>query len=306
MADEATPRSSRPVQAAALALIVRRLKRAGEAPWLHGEVARRMAERLPLIRLQPRTAVDWWSHLGGTGPLLAQAYPNAKLLRVEAEAELLSPSPAGSTRPWWPWRRAAAMPPRIAADQLPAGGADLLWANMTLHLCPDPVQQLQQWHRALATEGFLMFSTLGPGSLTGLRQLYVRAGWPAPFAPFVDMHDLGDMLVQAGFAEPVMDQERLTLTWPDAGALLAELRSLGGNADVMRVAGLRTPHWRQRLCLALEALRGPDGRLRLDFELVYGHAFRVAPKPRMSAQTSVALDDMRAMIRAGRRPPGAS
>jgi malonyl-CoA O-methyltransferase len=306
MADDATPRSSRPVQAAALALIVRRLSRAGEAPWLHGEVARRMAERLPLIRLQPRTAIDWWSHLGGTGGLLTQAYPQAKLLRVESEGELLPPSRADATRSWWPWRRPATAPARIAADQLPVGGADLLWANMTLHLCPDPVQQLQQWHRALAPEGFLMFSTLGPGSLTGLSRLYAAANWPVAFAPFVDMHDLGDMLVQAGFAEPVMDQERLTLTWPDAGALLRELRSLGGNADAGRAAGLRTPRWRQRLEQAMDGLRGPDGRLRLDFELVYGHAFRVAPKPRVTAQTSVALDDMRAMIRAGRRPSGPS
>jgi len=303
MADDATLRSARPVQAAALGHIVRRLSQAEAAPWLHGEVARRMAERLPLIRLQPRTVIDWCSHLGGTGALLAQAYPQARVLPVEDLAALRKPAPAA--RPWWDWRRAAAPPVALAPEDVPAGSAELLWANMTLHLCPDPVQPLQQWHRALAPEGFLMFSTLGPGSLTGLRQVYAAAGWPPPFAPFVDMHDLGDMLVHAGFAEPVMDQERLTLTWPDAAALLAELRTLGGNADASRAPGLRTPRWRLRMEAALQALRGPDGRLRLDFELVYGHAFRVAPKPRVAAQTSVALEDMRAMVRAGRRPSGA-
>ena len=175
---------------------------------------------------------------------------------------------------------------------------------MMLHLAEDPLHLMQHWQRALAVDGFLMFSTLGPGSLQGLRAVYARCGWPVPHAPFVDMHDLGDMLVHAGFADPVMDQEILTLTWPDAEAMLRELRSLGGNADPARGAGLRTPRWRQRLCIELQQLRGPDGRLRLDFELVYGHAFRAAPKPRVAAQTSVALDEMRAMVRSPRRMPG--
>ena len=98
-----------------------------------------------------------------------------------------------------------------------------------------------------------------------------------------------------------MDQEIVTLTWNDADALLHELRSLGGNAHIARTAGLRTPRWRARLCDELQQLRGADGRLRLDFELVYGHAFRVAPRPRVAAQTSVSLDDMRSMVRSGRR-----
>ena len=306
MPDDLPPRRSRPVQAAALAQITRRMGRAAEAPWLHGEVARRMAERLALIRLQPRTLVDWCSFNGASQALLSQAYPQAQVLRVETDAALLQRGQARSASPWWSPRRWTGAPVDWAApSQLAAGGAELLWANMMLHLAEDPLALMQQWQRALAVDGFLMFSTLGPGSLRGLRAVYARCGWPAPHAPFVDMHDLGDMLVQAGFADPVMDQELLTLTWPDAQALLRELRSLGGNADPARGAGLRTPRWRQRLCTELQQLQGSDGRLRLDFEVVYGHAFRAAPKPRMAAQTSVALDEMRAMVRSGRRTPDA-
>jgi len=300
MPDDLPPRPSRPVQAEALAQITRRMGRAAEAPWLHGEVARRMAERLRLIRLQPRTLLDWCSFNGASQALLSQAYPQAQVLRVEADAALLQRGQAASR--WWSLRRRIAC---VAPSQVAAGSAELLWANMMLHLAADPLASLQQWQHALAVDGFLMFSTLGPGSLQGMRALYARCGWPVPHAPFVDMHDLGDMLVRAGFADPVMDQEMLTLTWPDAGALLRELRSLGGNADPARCPGLRTPRWRQRLCTELQQLQGSDGRLRLDFELVYGHAFRAAPKPRVAAQTSVALDEMRAMVRAGRRTPGA-
>jgi malonyl-CoA O-methyltransferase len=118
------------------------------------------------------------------------------------------------------------------------------------------------------------------------------------------MHDLGDMLVTAGFADPVMDQETVTLTWPDADAALAELRTLGGNVSPQRFAGLRTPRWRQRLGQTLVERAGTgDGRIALEFEIVYGHAFRPAPRPRLAAQTEVSVDEMRQMVRStGRRP----
>jgi malonyl-CoA O-methyltransferase len=305
MADAAPNPLLRPVQPQALAHIARRLGRADHAPWLHAEVARRMAERLGVVRLQPRAVIDWWSFSGGAQALLRQAYPQAGMLRVEVDDALLERGRRAAPAAWWSPRRWAG--PALAwagPQQVDAGSAQLLWSNMMLHLVADPVALLQQWHRALAVDGFLMFSTLGPGSLLGLREAYARQGWPAPYAPFVDMHDLGDMLVRAGFADPVMDQETLTLTWPDAAALLRELRGLGGNAHPGRMPGLRTPRWRQRLCSALQALQGGDGRLRLDFEVVYGHAFRGAPKPRVAPQTTVALEDLRAMARSPRRPGG--
>jgi malonyl-CoA O-methyltransferase len=296
MADADSPQSSqRPVHGAALAQICRRWGRAGEAPCLHGEVARRMAERLGVVRLQPRTLVDGWSASGASQRLLEQAYAQARVIRVDPGA--------GAAAPWW-------SPRRWSAQSVPPGALDaqctqLLWANMMLHMVSGPEQEMRQWHRALAVDGFLMFSTLGPGSLGGLRRLYAAEHWGPAHAPFVDMHDLGDMLAHAGFADPVMDQEIITLTWPDAAALLRELRALGGNADPQRHAGLRTPRWQTRLQRALEQLKGDDGRLRLDFEVVYGHAFKVAPKPRVAQRTTVDLQDMRAMVRSGRRTPGA-
>ena len=303
MAAAATTGPMPAVQAAALARIARRMARADQPPWLHGEVARRMAARLSLIRRQPRSLIDWGSFNGASQALLREAYPHAEVLRVETDARLQQRETAVRGPRWWSaLRRGGGPAVTVAAGaELPAAKADLLWANMALHQCSDPAALLQRWHQAVAVDGFVMFSTLGPGTLLALSRLYARCGWPAPFAPFVDMHDLGDMLLHCGFDDPVMDQEIVTLTWNDADALLRELRSLGGNAHVARTAGLRTPRWRARLCDELQQLRGGDGRLRLEFELVYGHAFRVAPRPRVAAQTSVSLDDMRSMVRAGRR-----
>jgi malonyl-CoA O-methyltransferase len=171
---------------------------------------------------------------------------------------------------------------------------------MMLHAVPDPPSLLVRWQRLLASEGFAMFSCLGPDSLRELRGLYRQHGWPTPAPAFVDMHDLGDMLVHAGFADPVMDQETLTLTWDTPQALLAELRSIGGNAAPERFAALRTARWREHLHAALQSLADADGRLRLSFEIVYGHAFKAAPRAPLTAETAVSLDDMRAMVRVPR------
>jgi malonyl-CoA O-methyltransferase len=168
---------------------------------------------------------------------------------------------------------------------------------MMLHAVVDPSALIERWQRLLRVDGFVMFSCLGPGTLRELRALYERLGWPAPTPGFVDMHDLGDMLVQAGFADPVMDQETLTLKWPDPQALLAELRSLGGNTAPDRMAGLRTPRWRDRLERELGALSAPDGSIGMSFEVAYGHAFKAAPRVRPGEATSVSLEDMRAMVR---------
>jgi malonyl-CoA O-methyltransferase len=295
-------REPRDLDAAALARTVRRLALAPAAPWLHTEVARRMAERLAVVKRTPQTVIDWWSHVGGGQALLRLAYPGARLVAVEPPERLAAEASAaaGAGRRWtMRWRRAPAPP--IGEPAVPAAGAELLWANMMLHRVSDPEAVLQRWHAALAVDGFLMFSTLGPGSLAGLRAIYDGQGWPAPHAPFVDMHDLGDALVGAGFADPVMDQETLTLTWPSAETLLAELRSLGGNAAPGRTAGLRTPRWRRRLEHGLQALAGPDGRLRLGFEIVYGHAFKAAPRVPVTGRTELSLQAMRTMVR-GRRP----
>jgi len=105
--------------------------------------------------------------------------------------------------------------------------------------------------------------------------------------------------VQAGFADPVMDQETLSLRWDNPRALLAELHTLGGNTAPDRARGLRTPRWRARLERELESLAADDGKLALSFEVAYGHAFKAAPRARAGEPTRVSLDDMRAMVRSG-------
>jgi malonyl-CoA O-methyltransferase len=133
-----------------------------------------------------------------------------------------------------------------------------------------------------------------------LRDVYADAGWAPPHHQFTDMHDWGDMLVHAGFAEPIMDMERITLSYSSADKLLDELRGLGRNLHVSRFTGLRSRDWRQRLLDGLTrhlGVKSEDGRLSVTFEVVYGHAFKPKPKVKLQPETRVSLEDMRNVLK---------
>jgi len=279
---------------------IARLARQPGAPWLHADIARRMAERLAVIRMQPQTVLNWWGFLGDSFDALRLAYPQAGQIWAEPTQALLDRGVELMRRPWWNTvlRRSPKVEVLLEQDLTP-GVAQMLWANMMLHACADIPAELKRWHTALAVDGFVMFSCLGPDSLRELRPIYQDMGWGVPLQDWVDMHDIGDMLAQASFADPVMDQEHIVLTWGDAQTLLADLRSLGGNLAPGRFTGLRGRQWRETLLKALESLRGADGRLRLTLELVYGHAFKPQPRLAMSQETSFSLEQMRAMVRRG-------
>jgi malonyl-CoA O-methyltransferase len=274
-----------------------RLRRQDAPPWLHGEVARRLVERLAPMRATPRRIIEWWPGPGGGDDLLRAAYPRAERVAVEPDAAWAGRRRTAERRPWWlPGSGAAAVLDEAARDD-EIGRAQLVWANMALAFVVDPPALFARWHALLEVEGVALFSCPGPGTLRELREVYAACGWPAPTPGYVDMHDLGDMLVAAGFADPVLDQETLTLRWQSAGALLAELRQLGGNTAPERFTGLRTPAWRRRLLAVLAERAAADGSIALSIEIAYGHGFKPAPRLGSGEPVAVSLDEMRAMVR---------
>jgi malonyl-CoA O-methyltransferase len=273
--------------------------------WLHEEVARRMEQRLDWIMRRPRAWLHWEPVRGGlvAQGLLARRYPEADCTVSAAVPQEKKQALQAAARPWWRPMRWLKML-RTALRPSPAEPAvDLLWANMTLHMAADPQALIRRWHAALAFDGFLMFSCFGPDTLRELRTLYAELGWPPPAHEYTDMHDWGDMLVEAGFAEPVMDMERIELTFETPQRLLQELRELGRNLHPGRRPGLQGRQGRTRLHQALQRLADPaqDGRLKLTFEVIYGHAFKPPPRLTMAAETTLSLEQMRATLR--RRPP---
>jgi len=267
-------------------------------PWLHQEVARRMFERLQWFRRKPQT----WAHVC---PALSGADVHRDLLQsVGPRAVLVEPEPARRARmdrelawPWWHWRRVLGS----GADwQEPAEQSrDMVWANLVLHTHMDPAELLKRWHAWLRVDGFVMFSCLGPDTARELRSVYQDRGWPPPAADLTDMHDWGDMLVRCGFAEPVMDMERLTLTFSSAGNLLSEVRQWGRNVHPRRFAHLRGRGWQQDLLASIErdGVRQSDGRLSLTVEVIYGHALKPAARWKADAVSTVAVDDLRRSLR---------
>ncbi len=270
------------------------------SPWLHEEVARRMEDRLQWIRQAPASWCHWDALRGGlqAHALVSARYPEARCQLFESAAHCEPVVRQALAKPWWSLSRWSAASPQWG---MPADASvQMLWANMALHTAADPQALIAQWHRALAVDGYLMFSCLGPDSLRELHGVYAALGWPAAGHAFTDMHDWGDMLVHAGYAEPVMDMERITLTFATPERLVQELRELGCNLHPDRFPSLRGRRWRDKLYAVLaERLADPQqgGQLALTFEIIYGHAFKPAPRVRMDSSSSVSLQDMRLMLR---------
>lgn len=277
-----------------------------QSPWLHEEVGRRMQERLQWIRRSPKVWCDWQPVRGGVQAhaLVAQRYPEAQCWVVETAARQQQVAQQMWEKPWWSPARWAGNKTTLSLPS--AGTVDMLWANMVLHQVAQPQQLLKQWHDALAVDGFVMFSCLGPDTAKEMRHLYAEMQWPAAGHSFTDMHDWGDMLVHAGFAEPIMDMETIVLTFSSPERLLQELRELGCNLHPQRFSGLRGRQWLAQLHAAIGAhlrVESSEGQWALTFELVYGHAFKPQPRATVEAQTQVSLSDMRSMLKQS-RPQG--
>jgi malonyl-CoA O-methyltransferase len=254
---------------------------------LEAEIGARMLERLDYVKLAPRRVLDAGSGPARDARALAKRYRKAEVLALDFSQAMLH---AGRPRLRFFQRR----PPKpVCADlvRLPLAGATigLVWSNMALHWTADPLAALREFHRVLAPEGLLMFSTLGPDTLTELRS----AAGAARVHSFADMHDLGDMLVAAGFAEPVMDMERLTMVYADGEALLADLRASGQTCALAdRARGLAGRRFRATLTENLAALRRA-GKLSVSYEVVYGHAWKAAPRHAADGRTIVQFERRR-------------
>lgn len=269
----------------------RRAAAAAREDFLAREIEARMLERLELVRLTPASVVDVGCGAGEGLLALKRRYPSAKLTGVDsafavarrARATLAPPSRGFFAR----LRNATAEPIAriVVADAralpLKASSADLVWSNLALHWFESPEDAIREWYRIARPGALLDFSFLGVDTFVELRGLGAR------MMGFHDMHDIGDVLMHAGFSEPVLDTQRLTLTWENAQALLDDVRALGGNAQRSRFRGLLGRRHRDAWLGSLESLRGADGLLRATVEVVFGHAWCPQRKRRSDGLASI-------------------
>lgn len=244
------------------------------------EIAARMIERLALVRIPIRMIVDAGSGTGYAANLLRQKYRNATVLELDLSEQMLRQSQRHLPRKWgWFERRlsGSAVCGDIKEMPLASDSVDLVWSNLALHWVDELPAAMAQIRRILRNGGLLTFSMFGPDTLRELRQ--IGTGGELRVNAQIDMHDIGDMLVHAGFGEPVMDMEYLTLTYENLPALIQDLRAHGSVARASRrSSGLGGAGDYVRLRERYERLRRADGRLPATFEIIYGHAWKPAER----------------------------
>jgi malonyl-CoA O-methyltransferase len=264
-----------------------------EVSVLQREVSSRMLERLDYVRIEPQRVLDLGCGTGASLTPLQERFPKATLLGVDLSDPMLRAGQAQRSRLRWllPFLRRQ-RPLLLAADatSLPvnAQSIDLLWSNLMLPWLDDPLPAFREVHRLLKHDGLLMFSTLGPDTLKELRVSFTD-GY-AHTQRFTDMHDYGDMLVECGFADPVMDAEVLTMTYASFDDLLTDLRRSGsGCAMRARRHGLMgRSAWAEARAAYEQFERA--GRLPATIEVVYGHAWKGQPKKTADGRAIVRFD----------------
>ncbi len=254
-----------------------------EAAVLARETGARMAQRLDYTNISPKRVADIGCATGDGIRELQKRYGSAQPLAIDLALPMLRAVRARTPR----LLRMAQRGPRLVnadvrALPLAAGSLGLVWSNLMLHWLDDPLPAFREFHRVLEVGGLLSFATFGPDTLKELRAACAKVGAGDTVRAFPDMHDLGDMLVAAGFADPVMDMEMITLTYGSPRPFLADQRHLG-----VRNALLGQQSW-QNWRRVFAAWARQDGRLPASFEIVFGHAWKAAPR-----QT----EDGRAVIR---------
>ncbi len=237
---------------------------------LQEEVRNRLIERLQYMRHQPETIVDLGCGTGKGVRGLQAAYPRARVYAVDVARQMLMR--AGSNY------RLLSKKRLVAADmeRLPfaAQSFDLVFSSLALPWCNDLPQTLREIARVARPGALLLFSSFGPGTLRELALSWEALDDYAHVHRFIDMHDVGDAMMAAGFAQPVVDAEMIRLEYGDFQHLLADLRNSGSsNADLGRRRGLTTPARLQALEASYREHGFVDDRFVASCEIVYGHAW---------------------------------
>ena len=251
------------------------------------EVGARLAEGLGRLQAKPRRALDIGTGTGAGVEALMRCYPAARVVGLDISTRMLQLAK----------QRAAAAVVCGDFERLPIvdGAVDMVFSNMSLQWCDDLGLVFAEARRVLRADGVLLFSTLGPDTLKELRAAWAAADDAPRVHGFIDMHDIGDMLLAAGLQRPVMQREEITMTYGQAADILRDLKHLGAtNALKGRRRGLLGKQTYRRMLAAYETRRRPDGRLPVTWEVLYGTAWAADMTRGDGArpQVAVAVDDI--------------
>lgn len=263
---------------------------------LQKQVREEMLNRLDLVKLNPAVILDAGCGTGAASHALQKRFAKSQVVSLDFALPMLQKTRKkradvgvlGQIKNVLSGKKQSLICADIEALPLASASAGLVWSNLAIQWCNDLDLALQEFHRVLQPEGLLMFSTFGPDTLKELR--IATKGKDAgdrftSVSRFIDMHDIGDALVRAGFSAPVLDVERFTLTYDDVKSVMRDLKSIGAhNATDGRARGLLGRGFLQNLEAEYEKFRmgskAEGGKLPATFEVVYGHAWRGKDKPK--------------------------
>lgn len=278
-----------------------------EYAFLQREIGGRLFERLDYIKLVPQRILDIGSGTGNATQRLRERYENADITALDIAPVMLAVARNKTARPALLKRLFGGAPLQsyvcADAETLPFAGEsfELALSNLAMQWC-DPERIAKETVRVLKPKGLFMFTTFGPDTLKELRAAFKSIDDGPHVNTFPDMHDIGDILVHAGFADPVMDQEIITLTYTDLMPLLRELKGIGAhNVLLGRANGLMGKHRWRRMVDAYERFR-KEGRLPATYEVVYGHAWKpeIGKRKTIDGQQKIDLSEFKRMVGEGR------
>lgn len=245
--------------------------RTRDSQFMRREVASRMDERLSLVKLDPEFILDAGCGSADDMPALARRFDGSRVLGLDMSWPVLDGVKHA-------YRESGTIAGYVCGNfaELPLekDSIDVIWSNLALHWHPEPVQVFREWNRVLKPNGLLMFSCFGNGTFEELKNSFSDIDSYSHIHLFENMIQLGDGLIEAGFAEPVLERERIDVTYKDVGKLLADVRAFGGNAMSGRLKGLFGKMGYQKLLKLLEESRDGNGNLSLGFEIIVAHAFK--------------------------------
>ncbi len=254
---------------------------------LQREVLQRLLQALQPVRHQPALILDAGCGTGEAWLLLRQRYRKAQIIALDIAENMLQ-----HTR-----RRGGLLhrPMCVCGDieQLPLADAsvDMVFSNLALQWVNDLPTVLAEFYRVLTPGGLLVFSSFGPDTLQELRHCWREVDEAVHVNDFIDMHDIGDALLQAGLADPVMSAEHIVMTYPQARLLMQDLRDIGANVTASgHRRGLLTAGSLKRVYQAYEQFRRGDG-LPATYEVLYGHGWKPshALTPQLQGEVTVQL-----------------
>lgn len=256
------------------------------------EIGERLFERLEFIRLQPESTLDLGTGTGFLLPKLRARFPQAAITAIDVSKQSLAQAKQSYDDLDIDFVQAD-------ANDLPfdANTFDVVISNLMLPWTPDMMATFASCLRVLKKGGLFIFTTVGIDTLKELRQAFSQVDARDHVNVFYDMHDIGDAMLQTGFADPVADMEYLTVTYKNLSRLFEDLKKTGSHVlPPPSATGLYPPSKWKKMCQAYETMKNSDGLYPATTEIIYGHAFkphRATQRADESGAVAISIDEIK-------------